>query len=229
MDMMAASNQETEDLLDSWEDDHEAFMTLAGLDELEATHSKKKARARAAPRTSRERGSVESWRGWGMLKDPLRYRSGTASSVGWLAEFVLPAQAWDDLVTVWREKGWYNEEGRSAAGKKRSALEPLLWGCLAILGHKRSSQMGCANSTGLGAETHRDFFWKFCEKMISVQDDYFKIPTSEAELKACTDSYAKLGLPGCWGSVDGVHIELLMCAASETMQHKGYKKKVSRL
>ena len=74
----------------------------------------------------------------------------------------------------------------------------------------------------IGEETIRKFFHKF-NRLFSKElfGVYCSPPTSVDEIKATTSVYAKLGLPGCLGSADCVHVRWDRCPASEFNSHKG--------
>ena len=64
-----------------------------------------------------------------------------------------------------------------------------------------------AELTNISEEAIRVFFHSFCRNFATeLFSKYCKSPDSDEEIKKVTDVYEKLGLPGCVGSTDCVHI-----------------------
>jgi hypothetical protein len=72
-------------------------------------------------------------------------------------------------------------------------------------------------NTNLSEETHRSLFINWTEKMASLQHDFIYIPSDdEQEYSLVVDEYYyDMGLPGCVGSVDCVHIGWDQCPTSQ--------------
>ena len=57
--------------------------------------------------------------------------------------------------------------------------------------------------------------------MASIRDHYIHLPRNAVELKQVQKSYATIGLPGCTGSIDVVHIGWNACPANLLHLYKG--------
>ena len=105
---------------------------------------------------------------------------------------------------------------------------------LLILGSLRALASGCTfdaieELTCVSQEAHRVFFQdEFCMWGMRVGPDHIKMPDDTESLRHIMALYERLGLPGCAGSVDCVHVIWDKCPASEQAQCKG-KDKVTTL
>jgi hypothetical protein len=80
-----------------------------------------------------------------------------------------------------------------------------LLGVLFALGTS-ATQFNVSSHTNLSEEVHRRFFIDWAAKMSSLKAEYIYMPRDDTELKFVVGEYKALGLPGCIGSVDCVHI-----------------------
>lgn len=82
----------------------------------------------------------------------------------------------------------------------------LVMGVLKMLGS--SSHFSDLTFGSLVSKTaHQSFFHAFLERFVATQyDRYIAQPADLAELQDICDQYAKLGFPGCVGSIDCCHI-----------------------
>ena len=98
---------------------------------------------------------------------------------------------------------------------------------LLVLGSLRAVASGCAfdlieEATNVADETHRVFFHeRFCEWGRAVKDSHINLPNDLQSLRQVTSVYERLGLPGCTGSVDCVHLLWDMCPAGLHSSCKG--------
>lgn len=128
----------------------------------------------------------------------------------WLRRFRMPIDTFDSLVSLCEDKGWVAEvSGPDACGRPAKPFELKLMGALRFLGRGEvfDTIAECCDDM-ISEETFRVFTLWFCKKMWSIKDDYIRPPDpeKEEELEACMKPYADAGLPGCFGSVDGVAI-----------------------
>ena len=102
---------------------------------------------------------------------------------------------------------------------------------LKILVALRFLATGCsfdflAECSMMSEETCRRFCQQFCEWMSrDLAPVYIKLPEQEEEVRHVVDLYTRLGLPGCVGSVDCVHIPWDKCPAglkSSCVGKEGY-------
>ena len=104
-----------------------------------------------------------------------------------------------------RTNGWFTE-GRDAIGLVAAPLELKILGVLRVLGRGYCFD-GVEELCFISAEVLRTLFHNFCAcfaaKYFSV---YCTAPATPEEIKHPTGVYARMGLPGCIGSTDCVHI-----------------------
>jgi hypothetical protein len=90
-------------------------------------------------------------------------------------------------------------------GQTVGDLRLKLLGVLFALGSS-ATQFNVSSHTNLSEEVHRRFFIDWTTKMSSLKAEYIYMPRDDTELKFVVGEYEALGLPGCIGSVDCVHI-----------------------
>ena len=94
--------------------------------------------------------------------------------------------------------------------------------------------MGCTfdaiqELTCVSEETHRVFFHnQFCMWGVKVAPDHIKMPDDSDSVRDIMALYERLGLPGCAGSIDCVHLVWDKCPAMDRSACKG-KDKVTTL
>jgi hypothetical protein len=75
--------------------------------------------------------------------------------------------------------------------------------------------------TKMGPESIRVFFRDFCKTISgTLREKWIHLPRDEDELRRCMEPYEAAGLPGCWGSVDCVHVAWDRCPAQWRHQYK---------
>ena len=119
--------------------------------------------------------------------------------------------------TFWPD---YNASRKDAFRRPLSCLELKLLGCLNVLAHATPHSQVSIHSN-IGKEVHRLFFMKWIGLMASVKDQIIYFPHDELELDFVMNEYKSMGLPGCVGSVDCVHIGWDMCPVQLTSLYKG--------
>ena len=90
-------------------------------------------------------------------------------------------------------------------GQTVGDLRLKLLGVLFALG-TAATQFNVSSHTNLSEEVHRRFFIDWVTKMSSLKAEYIYMPRDDTELKFVVGEYEELGLPGCIGSIDCVHI-----------------------
>ena len=73
----------------------------------------------------------------------------------------------------------------------------------------------------ISASETRLFFVDFINAMIDMKDEYVYLPRNVAELRQTTKFYEEVGLPGCCGSMDVVHVKWSNCPADDFNRAKG--------
>ena len=107
-----------------------------------------------------------------------------------------------------------------AFGRPVAYLELKLLGCLNVLGHG-ADHSSVSLQTNISEEVHRTFFVRWIGLMASVKEKFIYMPHEQLELDFVTDEYKAMGLPGCVGSVDCVHIGWDQCPVQCTSMYKG--------
>ena len=124
------------------------------------------------------------------------------------------------LTELYVTKGWYDPNRKDVCGNKCSDIRLLILGVLNTLGHA-SSRTVLQSNTNIDVEVHRLFFRDFCQNMASIKDDYIYLPWNNSELHEVQSLYATVGLPGCCGSIDVVHIGWDACPSNLLHLYKG--------
>ena len=114
----------------------------------------------------------------------------------------------------------WHEYQVDAFGRIVGNLELKLMGCLNVLG-KGADHFSVSLQTLLSEEIRRTLFIKWIGLMASVKEQFIYMPLDELQLKFVADKYKAMGLPGCIGSVDWVHIGWDQCPVQHTNMYKG--------
>ncbi len=67
----------------------------------------------------------------------------------------------------------------------------------------------------------RKFFSNFLDAMVEMKDEYIYLPRNVVELHRTSKCYKEVGLPGCCGSMDIVHIKWSSCPTGDHNRAKG--------
>jgi hypothetical protein len=102
-------------------------------------------------------------------------------------------------------------------------LELKLLGCLNVLGHG-ADHSSVSLQTNIIDVVHREFFVKWIGLIAGIKDRFIFMPHEQLALDFVTEVYSSMGLPGCVGSVDCVHIGWDMCPVQFTSMYKGKEK-----
>ena len=111
-------------------------------------------------------------------------------------------------------------ENPDAAGNPAAPLELKILAVLRVLGRGYCFD-GLEELTCISTELLRVFFRNFC--CYFAHENFAKYcnpPSTPEEMSSCTEIYRRLGLPGCVGSTDCVHIRWERCHISERSNHK---------
>ncbi len=111
-----------------------------------------------------------------------------------------------------------------------AAGQPSIGIPILVLGSLRVLASGCTfdaieELTNISQESHRVFFHQFCKSWGAAKaTNMIKLPTNAEELVHITGLYELLGLPGCVGSIDCVHVVWDCCRASLLSSCRGKEK-----
>lgn len=135
--------------------------------------------------------------------------------------FHVPYELFEEIVADVKRINRIPDDKKDATGQE-SVILPLL-----VLGSLRVLATGCTfdaieELTNVHEETHRVFFHKqFCMWGERVAHEHIQMPFDEDTLRHVAGPYNMLGLPGCVGSIDCVHLIWDKCPASIRSLCKG--------
>ena len=99
-------------------------------------------------------------------------------------------------------------------------LELKLLGALFTLATAATHYVVSTN-TNISGEVHRTFFNLWITNMASIKEEFIYMPRDMEEYANVVGEYTEMGLPGCVGSVDCVHIGWDMCPTQQQNMYKG--------
>lgn len=148
-------------------------------------------------------------------------------------EFRVPYAIFDQIVRECEDRPWArnstsaNQKQAKARGRVPVPIEFKVMAVLYRLG------CGCLPRTsaklfGMSRSQADDFFKHFCAHYAQNYYKYCTLPQSETEMRDVEAAYARMGFPGCLGSVDGVHVAWDKCPHRLQARHKGSKQKPTR-
>jgi len=136
-----------------------------------------------------------------------------AMSSKWRRRFRVPLPRFEKLLAICRDEGLGGKtDGR---GRNPHPLELKVMGVLRVLGRSACFD-DLEDSTLIDEDTHHSFFRAFTT-LFATQEykKWVKPPSTEDEINDVMALYTIIGLPGCVGSVDCVHIPWGMCPAGD--------------
>jgi hypothetical protein len=144
---------------------------------------------------------------WGrMLKNPAIQDPTSRAGKLFRRRFRIPFPIFQKLLDIAREKRLFGHADENCTGQPAFSIELKLLGVLRILGRGWCFD-DVAEGTNMSEETVRRSFLAFCTNFVkSEYDSYVKPPEGE-KLQSTMKVYEAMGLPGCVGSVDCVHIK----------------------
>lgn len=150
------------------------------------------------------------------IKDPSDRKGGKL----FRRRFRVPYPLFLDVVKLTRDSGLFLE-GCDCTGRAAAPLELKVLSVLRVLGRGYCFD-GVEELTLISAEVLRMFFKKFCYWFArELFSKYCNPPETPEEIAISTNIYERLGLPGCVGSTDCVHVRWERCPAGIRSNHKG--------
>jgi len=134
--------------------------------------------------------------------------------------FRVPNAFLNRLVGMCVDRGWFPEHGIDALGRKGPHVRLKILSVLRVLGRAVCFDE-CKTGTGINEETLRVFFHAFCKHFAKEIFPMYCKPPTGIEIDKILGVYEQLGLPGCVGSVDAVHIPWLRCPAAMASAFRG--------
>jgi hypothetical protein len=142
-----------------------------------------------------------------MIADPMTADPASRQHRKFVSEFRVPFAVYTQILKDCRGSAWSGSTaGRGGVGGRPGlALEAKVLSALYRLG------TGCVARTpgslfGMIPSTAQCFFLDFCAHLSQRYQDECSVPGTDDEMKHIENVYARMGFPGCLGSVDGVHI-----------------------
>jgi hypothetical protein len=99
--------------------------------------------------------------------------------------------------------------------------ELLVMSALYRLGHGAGFR-SCKALCNISTYEVRKFFHRFLDAMVDMQDKFIALPSDMTSLLRVSKDYEAVGLPGCVGSMDVVHVKWGNCPMGD---HNGAKGK----
>jgi len=135
--------------------------------------------------------------------------------------FRMPLLKVEELTDIFISPG-YIEVPRSLKFHEefRERAELLIMLALYRLGNGNSFRQ-CRSMCNISISEIRLFFFDFLAAMVGMKDEYVFLPRNIVELRWMSKYYDDVGLPGCCGSIDVVHIKWSSCPTGDHNRVKG--------
>ena len=135
--------------------------------------------------------------------------------------FRMPLSKVEDLTDIFISRG-YIKEPRSICFREvfRERSELLVMSALYRLGNGNSFRQ-CRSMCHISVSEIRLFFFVFLAAMVEMKDEYVYLPNNIVELRRMSKCYNEVGLPGCCGSMDVVHVKWSSCPTGDHNRAKG--------
>jgi hypothetical protein len=157
----------------------------------------------------------------GMTRD-LTHELSTSDRYGeFRSLFRMPLSKVEELTDIFISRG-YIEVPRSLNFREefRERAELLVMSALYRLGNGKPFRQ-CRSQWNISISEIRLFFLDFLAAMVDMKDEYVFLPRNVTELHRISKYYDEVGLPGCCGSMDVVHIKWSSCPTGDHNRAKG--------
>ena len=207
--------------MDSGSDDEDELLLLDVLLESDSDEEPENEPKRKVPRIRRQRPNY--WESsWGKL-----YRSGdledptSRACKKFRRRWVLPEfSTLQELIRLAHDEMGYSQR-ETHNGRRVPPLPLKVLGYLRVVGRGHSFD-DVEENTGISETAFRVFFHDFSERGARFLYPMFvSMPSSAAEIRKVEEHYARVGMPGCCGSTDVVHVWWDACPAMLRSAHKG--------
>jgi hypothetical protein len=133
--------------------------------------------------------------------------------------FRVPHDLFLDLISEVERAPFWKAKNQTDCTRKRPRIPAciLVAASLRHLGKGHDFGDSLTWDTRVSVSTLTNFHHDFCAHLASsaIFDRHVRVPQSDEEIKHAQDMYRILGMPGCVGSVDVVHIPWERCPTSE--------------
>ena len=178
-------------------------------------------RQRAKPEVERDKNPNYWQSTWGQLVKRLASIEGGPSILSrdgklFRRRFRVPYQVYCKLVSMCIDKnvfGLNSNLDTDVANRAICPVEIKVLAVLRILGRNWNFD-DIAEATSMGETTARRAFHLFCENFVQHYYDQFVYRPKDEKLEKVMEVFAKMGLPGCIGSTDCVHLKWDRCPVS---------------
>ena len=137
--------------------------------------------------------------------------------------FRVPYGIFEEICRSLMEEGYF-APGTCRNGWPKVMVELLVLASLRLLGSGCSFNLA-EEFTNVSAITIQEFFQKrFCKWGRELVRNLIRLPETEREIRHIVGLYERIGLPGCVGSIDCVHLVWDKCPAGYMSQCKGKEK-----
>ena len=135
--------------------------------------------------------------------------------------FRMPLSKVEELTDIFISRG-YIEVPRSLKFREefRERAELLVMSALYRLGNGQPFRQ-CRSMCNISVSEIRLFFFDFLAAMVDMKDEYVFLPRNVTELHRMSKYYDEVGLPGCCGSMDVVHVKWSSCPTGDHNRAKG--------
>ena len=175
-------------------------------------------RQRAKPEVERDKNPNYWQSTWGQLVKRLASIEGGPSILSrdgklFRRRFRVPYQVYCKLVSMCIDKNVFGKNSNLDTDVANRAICPVeikVLAVLRILGRNWNFD-DIAEATFMGETTARRSFHLFCENFVQHYYDQFVYRPKDEKLEKVMEVFAKMGLPGCIGSTDCVHLKWDRC------------------
>jgi hypothetical protein len=121
-----------------------------------------------------------------------------------------------------KQRWWpsWHPNKMDAFGRDLGDIELKILGCLHVIA-TGNSQFQVSEKTDLSKEVHIRFFIVWLANMASTKPEFILFPLDNDGYRFVVDGHTSMGLPGCVGSVDCVHIGWDKCSTKFFYLYKG--------
>jgi len=127
----------------------------------------------------------------------------------------------EELTDIFIRRG-YIQQPRTLKFREefRERSELFILTALFRLGNGNSFRQ-CRSNTYISVSEIRKFFMIFLDAIVEMKDEFVYLPRNMTELRSLTSDYDEVGLPGCCGSMDVVHVKWSQCPTGDHNRAKG--------
>ena len=127
----------------------------------------------------------------------------------------------EELTDIFIRRG-YIQQPRTLKFREefRERSELFILTALFRLGNGNSFRQ-CRSNTYISVSEIKKFFMIFLDAIVEMKDEFVYLPRNMTELRSLTSDYDEVGLPGCCGSMDVVHVKWSKCPTGDHNRAKG--------